>query len=55
MHTGDNQTYETLPENIEDLDILLLNSWVNKRSGDIFNITGMYHCLQKLKPSLQYA
>ncbi len=52
MHTGDNQTSETLPENIEDLDILLLNSWVNESSGDISNITGMYNCLQKLKPSL---
>ena len=52
MHTGDNQTSETLPEGIEDLDILFLNSWVNESDGSYSNVTGMYNCLQKLKPRL---
>jgi len=52
MHTGDNQTSQTLPENIEDLDILFLNSWVNESDGAFSNVTGMFNCLQKLKPRL---
>ncbi len=50
MHTGDNQTSETLPEGVK-VDILLLNAWVNE-SGSAPAITGVRNSIDKLTPSL---
>ena len=51
MHTGDNQTSVTLPD-VDGIDILLLNSWVNEGDGNFSNVIGMYNCLQKLTPEV---
>jgi L-ascorbate metabolism protein UlaG (beta-lactamase superfamily) len=48
FHTGDNQTSATLPD-IEDVDILLLNAWVNE-SGWTSHITGSRNAINKIKP-----
>jgi hypothetical protein len=48
FHTGDNQTSETIPF-IEDVDILLLNAWVNE-SGYTSSITGSRNAINKVKP-----
>ncbi len=48
FHTGDNQTSETLPE-IEDVDILLLNAWVNE-SGWTSHIEGSRNAIAKINP-----
>jgi L-ascorbate metabolism protein UlaG (beta-lactamase superfamily) len=48
FHTGDNQTSETLPV-IEDVDILLLNAWVNE-SGWTSSIEGSRNAINKIKP-----
>jgi len=50
LHTGDNQTSTTLPD-VSDLDVLLLNAWVNE-SGTASSVIGMRNCLDKLEPSL---
>ena len=50
LHTGDNQTSTTLP-NVNNLDVLLLNAWVNE-SGTTSAIVGMRNCLNKLNPTL---
>nr|NQU92652.1 MBL fold metallo-hydrolase [Bacteroidota bacterium] len=50
LHTGDNQTSETLPE-IDSLDILLLNAWVNE-SGSASAVIGMHNCISILEPSI---
>jgi L-ascorbate metabolism protein UlaG (beta-lactamase superfamily) len=50
MHTGDNQTSETLPEGLA-VDILLLNAWVNE-SGSASPIIGMHNSIKKLSPEL---
>lgn len=50
MHTGDNQTSDTLPEG-ETVDILLLNAWVNE-SGSASAIIGMRSCITRLAPRL---
>jgi hypothetical protein len=50
MHTGDNQTSETLPDGVT-VDILLLNAWVNE-SGSTPAITGVRNSINKLTPSL---
>jgi L-ascorbate metabolism protein UlaG (beta-lactamase superfamily) len=48
VHTGDNQTSESLPE-IDEVDILLLNAWVNE-SGSSSAVIGMKNSLSKLNP-----
>ncbi len=48
LHTGDNQTSETLPE-VSNPDVLLLNAWVNE-SGLTTAVIGMRNCIDKLKP-----
>jgi len=50
LHTGDNQTSETIPE-IADVNILLLNAWVNE-SGRASNTTGINNSLTKIKPDV---
>lgn len=50
VHTGDNQTSETLP-NIEDVDVLFLNGWVNE-SGGASAVTGMRNSMAKLNPDI---
>ena len=50
MHTGDNQTSETLPAGVK-VDILLLNAWVNE-DGSAPAITGVRNSINKLTPSL---
>ena len=50
MHTGDNQTSETLPSG-ETVDILLLNAWVNE-SGSASATIGMSNSINKLAPKL---
>lgn len=50
MHTGDNQTSETLPEGVA-VDILLLNAWVNE-SGSASAVVGMRNSINKINPSL---
>lgn len=50
MHTGDNQTSQTLPL-VDDLDILLLNGWVNE-SGTASSLIGMRNSINKLQPAL---
>ena len=50
MHTGDNQTSETLPEGVK-VDILLLNAWVNE-SGSDSPVDGMRNSINKLNPKL---
>lgn len=48
LHTGDNQTSETIPD-IEGVDILLLNAWVNE-SGWTSHITGSRNAIKKINP-----
>ncbi len=50
MHTGDNQTSETLPAGLK-VDILLLNAWVNE-SGSVPAMIGVRNSIKKLNPSL---
>jgi L-ascorbate metabolism protein UlaG (beta-lactamase superfamily) len=50
MHTGDNQTSDTLPDGVT-VDILFLNAWVND-SGAASAIDGMRNSINKLSPSL---
>jgi L-ascorbate metabolism protein UlaG (beta-lactamase superfamily) len=50
MHTGDNQTSETLPDGVK-VDILLLNAWVNE-SGSTQPAIGMRNSIKKLGPRL---
>jgi len=50
LHTGDNQTSETLPL-ISNVDILLLNSWINE-SGGISWIEGVRIAIEKIKPKV---
>ncbi len=50
LHTGDNQTSETLPDGLT-VDVLLLNAWVND-SGSASPIVGMHNSIRKLSPSL---
>jgi L-ascorbate metabolism protein UlaG (beta-lactamase superfamily) len=50
MHTGDNQTSDTLPDGVT-VDILLLNAWVND-SGSASAIVGMRNSINKLTPRL---
>jgi L-ascorbate metabolism protein UlaG (beta-lactamase superfamily) len=50
LHTGDNQTSETLPDDLT-VDILLLNAWVNE-SGSASPVEGMRNSINKLTPRL---
>lgn len=50
LHTGDNQTSETLPE-VDSLDVLLLNAWVNE-SGATTAVVGMRNCINVLNPAI---
>jgi hypothetical protein len=50
LHTGDNQTSETIPA-IPDVNILLLNAWVNE-SGSAGHITGVRRAINKVKPDV---
>jgi L-ascorbate metabolism protein UlaG (beta-lactamase superfamily) len=50
MHTGDNQTSETLPNGVT-VDILLLNAWVNE-SGSASPVVGIRNSINKLQPKL---
>ncbi|MCK4819813.1 hypothetical protein KA005_28875, partial [bacterium] len=50
LHTGDNQTSETLPE-VDSLDVLLLSAWVNE-SGSATAVVGMRNCIDRLKPTV---
>ena len=50
MHTGDNQTSETLPAGVT-VDILLLNAWVNE-TGFESPVVGVNNSIIKLTPKL---
>jgi len=50
LHTGDNQTSETIPE-IPDVNILLLNAWVNE-SGRTSHVNGSRLAINKVKPDV---
>jgi len=50
FHTGDNQTSTTLPQ-IQNVDILLLNAWVNE-SGWTSWIEGSRNAINKIKPKV---
>jgi hypothetical protein len=50
IHTGDNQTSETLPDGVT-VDILLLNAWVNE-SGSASATIGISNSINKLSPKL---
>ena len=50
LHTGDNQTSETLPD-VDSLDVLLLNAWVNE-SGSATAVVGMRNSINKLDPTV---
>lgn len=50
MHTGDNQTSETLPNGVKP-DILLLNAWVNE-DGSVSPVIGIHNSIRKLAPQL---
>jgi L-ascorbate metabolism protein UlaG (beta-lactamase superfamily) len=50
MHTGDNQTSETLPDGVK-VDVLFLNAWVNE-SGSTEPAFGMRNSIKKLGPRL---
>ena len=50
MHTGDNQTSETLPDGLT-VDILLLNAWINE-SGSASPMVGIQNSIGKLTPEL---
>ena len=50
LHTGDNQTSETLPA-VEDIDVMLLNSWINE-SGATSWIEGVRIAIEKMKPKV---
>ena len=48
LHTGDNQTSETLPS-ISDIDVMMLNCWINE-SGSISWVLGVRIAVNKMKP-----
>ena len=48
LHTGDNQTSETLPD-VGDIDVMLLNGWINE-SGTTSWIEGIRIAINKMKP-----
>ena len=50
LHTGDNQTSETLPL-VTDVDVLLLNGWINE-SGATSNVVGIRKAIDKVKPKV---
>ncbi|MGA3288166.1 MAG: T9SS type A sorting domain-containing protein [Bacteroidota bacterium] len=50
MHTGDNQTSETLPE-VSNLDVLFLNAWVNEAGWEPASV-GMCNSMIKLNPKI---
>ncbi len=50
LHTGDNQTSTMLPE-IDDVDVLLLNAWVNE-SGRTSAVVGIQNSMHKINPAL---
>ncbi len=50
LHTGDNQTSETLPS-ITDIDVMLLNSWINE-SGTVSWIEGVRIAVNKMNPEV---
>lgn len=52
LHTGDNQTSETLPP-LDDVDVLMLNAWVNE-SGSMSAPEGMRRSIMKLQPRLTF-
>ena len=49
MHTGDNQTSNTLP-NVDSIDVLLLNAWVNDSGNGA--VVGMRNSITKLTPTV---
>jgi L-ascorbate metabolism protein UlaG (beta-lactamase superfamily) len=50
LHTGDNQTSETLPP-VTDIDVLLLNAWINE-SGTVPSTVGVRIAVNKMKPKV---
>ncbi|MEJ2637561.1 MAG: MBL fold metallo-hydrolase, partial [Calditrichia bacterium] len=48
LHTGDNQTSETLPQ-VENIDVMMLNAWINE-SGTASWIEGVRNAVNKMKP-----
>ncbi len=50
LHTGDNQTSETLPF-VTDIDLLLLNAWVNE-SGQATPMVGMRDSIDFIQPQV---
>jgi L-ascorbate metabolism protein UlaG (beta-lactamase superfamily) len=50
LHTGDNQTSRTIPV-ISDVDVLLLNAWVNE-SGTTSSIIGTRNAIEKVQPKV---
>jgi L-ascorbate metabolism protein UlaG (beta-lactamase superfamily) len=48
LHTGDNQTTETLPV-VSDVDVMMLNCWINE-SGSISHVEGVRIAIDKIKP-----
>ncbi len=50
LHTGDNQTSETLPS-VKDIDVMMLNSWINE-SGAVSWVKGVRIAIDKMKPKV---
>ncbi|MBN2105369.1 MBL fold metallo-hydrolase [bacterium] len=50
LHTGDNQTSETLPE-VSNIDVMMLNAWINE-SGAIHWIEGVRIAVNKVAPKV---
>jgi L-ascorbate metabolism protein UlaG (beta-lactamase superfamily) len=50
LHTGDNQTSETLPP-VTDIDVLLLNAWINE-SGTVPSREGVRRAVNKINPEV---
>ena len=53
LHTGDNQTSETLPE-VTGIDIMMLDAWINE-SGATSWIEGVRIAVNKMKPQVTLA
>ncbi|MBN1352222.1 T9SS type A sorting domain-containing protein [candidate division KSB1 bacterium] len=50
LHTGDNQTSETLPT-VTGVDVLMLNAWINE-SGTVSHVEGTRIAINKIKPKV---
>ncbi|MBN2415657.1 hypothetical protein JXO52_07435 [bacterium] len=49
LHTGDNQTPETLPD-VQDVDVMMVNCWIALTGGAHVGIEGVRMAIDKVKP-----